>query len=99
MHSNCRRQIVFAKFVLRVFYHSLHERNVCHHKQASIDLIRQVIDKFDRNRAMSNTCLQNEVAIFNYAILIMITNAISNETILCDDSPNWVNRKIKKSDK
>ena len=34
---------------------------------------------------MSNTCPQNEVAIFNYAILIMITNAISNETILCDD--------------
>ena len=65
LHPNYHHQIIFGKFDLRVFYPPPFERNVWHYKQANIDLIRQPINNFDRNRALSNTGPNKEVSIFN----------------------------------
>ena len=54
LHSNCHRQIVFAKFNLSIFYPPPYERTVWYYERANTELIRRSIDQFDWVRALSN---------------------------------------------
>ena len=47
LHSNCHRQIIYAKFDLNVLYPPPYEWTVWHFKHASSDHIKRVIEIFD----------------------------------------------------
>ena len=47
LHSNCHRQIVFAKFNLSIFYLKPYERTVWYYERANTELNRRAIDQFD----------------------------------------------------
>ena len=45
--QNCHRQIIFAKFNLKVYYPPPYERAIFHYSQANFDHIQQAINIFD----------------------------------------------------
>ena len=45
--QNCRHQILFAKFNLKVYYPPPSERTIFHYSQANADHIQQAIHLFD----------------------------------------------------
>ena len=96
LYPNCHHQISFAKFHLRIFDLPPYERTLWHYKQANIDLIRQVIDNFDWNRALGNASPNWQVSIFDKIISDIISNFIPHETVVCEDGDQpWINSKIK----
>ena len=51
---------------------------------------------FDWEKALSNTSVNEKVAIFNRTILNILNNFIPHETIVCNDrNPPWFNVKIR----
>ena len=51
---------------------------------------------FDWEKALSNTSVNEKIAIFNRTILNILNNFIPRETIVCNDiDPQWFNDKIR----
>ena len=66
-------------------------------KQSYIDLIRQAIDNFDWNRALSNASPNRQVSVFYDTMLNIVSNFVPHETIIFDNrDPPRINSKIKK---
>ena len=94
--SSCHHQIVFAKFNLKICYPTPYSREVWHFKEAKIDLIRRALSDFNWERAFSNTNVNEKGCILNKSVLIVLSNFVPHETILCDDKdPPWFNSRIK----
>ena len=47
LHPNCRHQIIFAKFILKIYYPPPYSREVWHRKEANADLIKRAISHFN----------------------------------------------------
>ena len=69
LHPNCHHQIVFAKFSLTIYYPPPYLREVWHYREANADLIKQVINNFNWEKAFSNTNINEKVSLFNKTIL------------------------------
>ena len=70
---------------------------MCHFKHANSDHIKKKIDIFDWESALKYIYDNDQVSVFNSAILNIVTNFIPNETITCDDrDPPWMNSFLKK---
>ena len=46
LHPNCRHQIVFARFLLKIFYPPPYRHEIWHYNKANIDLIPRSIHQF-----------------------------------------------------
>ena len=69
---------------------------VWHFKDANPDHIKRVTDIFDWESILNYIDANDQVSVFNPAILNIITNFISNETITCDNRDHsWKNSFIK----
>ena len=69
---------------------------VWHFKDANPDHIKRVTDIFDWESILNYIDANDQVSVFNSAILNIITNFISNETITCDNRDHsWKNSFIK----
>ena len=55
LHSNCHRQITFAKFNLEIVYPPPYVQEVWHYKDANTELIRWAINEFNGQRVFLNT--------------------------------------------
>ena len=83
-------------FDLKIFNSPLYERRVWHLKHANSDHMKRAIEIFDCESALSNIDANDQVSIFNSAIMDSVTNFIPIETITCDDRyPPWMNSFIK----
>ena len=95
-HPNCRRQLIYAKFNLQIYYPPQYYREVCYYNDANTELIRPAVDQFNWQKAFLNKNINEKVTIFNQTILNILRNFIPHETVLCDDrDPRWFNNKIK----
>ena len=95
-HPNCHHQIIYAKFNLEVLYPPPYTREVWHHQDSNVDLIRRSINEFDWDRAFANKHVHEKVFIFNKTVLNVLSNFIPHEVVVCDDKdPPWFNGKIK----
>ena len=65
LHANCHRQIVFAKFDLKVYYPPPYKREVWHYQEADAILIRWAIHGFNWKRALSNLNVDEQATVFN----------------------------------
>ena len=54
LNPNCHRQVVYAKFNLKIYYSPQYYREVWHYKDANIELIRKAINGFNWQKAFSN---------------------------------------------
>ena len=71
-------------------------REVCHHQDSNVDVIRQSINEFYWDRPFANKHVDEEVLIFNKTVLNVLSNFLPHEVIVCDDkNPRWFNGKIK----
>ena len=50
-HPNCHCQIIYAKFILRVYYPPPYKREVRHYQNAGSNAIKKAITDFSRERA------------------------------------------------
>ena len=69
LHSNCHRQITFAKFNLEIVYPPPYVQEVWHYKDANTELIRWAINEFNGPRVFLNTDVNKKVDLFNSTIL------------------------------
>ena len=96
LHQNCHHQIIYAKFNLQIFYPAPYCREIWQYQDANIDMIRKAISQFNWDKAFSNSNVNEKVYIFSHTILIILSNFISREYIMCDErDPPWFNSKIK----
>ena len=58
LNQNCRHQIIFAKFNLKVYYPPPYERTIFHYSQANLDDVQQAINLFDWENAWLNTDIE-----------------------------------------
>ena len=64
LHPNCHHQIIYAKFNLQIYFPPPYLREVFHYKGTNTDLIKRAITKFNRQRAILNTTVDEKVGIF-----------------------------------
>ena len=96
LHASCHRQIVYAKFNLKIYYPPPCEREVWHFQKADINLIRRAMNKFNWERAFFNLNINEMVSVFNTIFKHIMVNFIRHETIIFDDrDPPWINNRIK----
>ena len=96
LHPNCHHQIVFAKLNLQIYYPPPYPREIWHCKQANTELIGRAITDFNWDRAFLNTNINEKVSVFSSTIMIILSNFILHETIVCHDKdPPWFNKAIK----
>ena len=74
LKSSCHRQIVFAKFNLKVYYPPSYSREVWHFEEAETDLIRRALNDFIWERAFSNRNVNKKVCILNKSVLNVLSN-------------------------
>ena len=87
LHSNCYH------LDLKIFYPPSYERTLVHFKNANSDPIKRSIDIFDREYALNNLDVNDQVSVFNPTIMNIVTNFIPNETCDGRDRP-WINSFI-----
>ena len=85
LHPNSHRQIIYAKFNLKIYYPLPYLIKVGHYKEANADLIKRAIKNFNWEKAFSNTNINEKVSLFNKTILNILNNYIPHETIIFDD--------------
>ena len=96
LHSDCHRQITYAKFDLKVFYPPPYERTVWHFSGANSDYIKKAINLFDWESSLNNLDVNEQVSVFNETIMSIMSNFVPNELITCDyRDPPWMNWYIK----
>ena len=83
-HSNCRHQIVFAKFNLEFVYPPPYVHEVWHYKDTNTELIRRAINEFNWQRAFLNTNVNEKVNLFNSTIPNVLSKLIPHEFVVCD---------------
>ena len=96
LHPNCHHQIVYAKFNLKIHFPPPYEREIWHYGQGNTELIRRAVHEFNWKRAFSNLNINERVSFFNKTILIIVSNFIPRETVICDNrDPPCINTRIK----
>ena len=81
---------------LKAFTTLPYTREVWHHQDSNVDVIRQSINEFYWDRPFANKHVDEEVLIFNKTVLNVLSNFLPHEVIVCDDkNPRWFNGKIK----
>ena len=96
LHSTSHHQIIYAKFNLNIFCRSPYERTVWHFKPAKSDHIKNAVEIFGWESARNYIDAIDQVSVFNSTIMNILTNFISNESIICDDrEAPWINSFIK----
>ena len=94
--NECHHQIVFAKIAFKVFLPPSYEREIWHYNRANVELINRAIELFDWEKAFLNTCINEQVQLFNETLLNIFRNFIPHETIKCSyKNAAWMNRDIK----
>ena len=68
LHSNCHRQITFAKFNLEIHYPLSYKREIWHYQKANTDQIRKAIEQFSWDRSFKNLDVNEMVFLFNRTI-------------------------------
>ena len=68
LHKNCRNQIIFAKFNLKVYYPPPYKRKIFHYYQANVDHIQQGINLFYWENAFLNTRNITEVTWMSHNV-------------------------------
>ena len=95
-HSNCRHQITYIKFNLKIHYPPPHEREIWHYQRANIDQIRKALEQFPWDRSFKNLEVHEMVFLFNRTIKDILSNCIPHEIIICDDRGlPWINNTVK----
>ena len=94
LHPNSHRQVIYAKFNLKIYYplpylikvghYKEAKIKVGHYKEANADLIKRAIKNFNWEKAFSNTNINEKDSLFNKTILNILNNYIPHETIICD---------------
>ena len=64
LHPNCYHQIIYAKFNLQINFPLPYLREVCHYKGTNTELMKRAITKFNWQRAILNTTVNEKVGIF-----------------------------------
>ena len=96
LHPNCYHQIVYAKYNVKIHFPSPCEREIWHYGQGNTELIRRAVHEFNWKRAFSNLNINERVSFFNKTILIIVSNFIPRETVICDNrDPPCINTRIK----
>ena len=96
LHENCHHQIVYSKFDLKIFYSPPYERTVWHYQQADTELIERSLESFDWKNAFWNSNPNEQVFVLTKTVLNIMSNFLSNETIMVDDrDPRWIIRRLK----
>ena len=96
LSQTCHRQIVFAKFNLKVHYPPPYEHEVWHFKKASTDHIKRAINGFSWAISFANLDINDKAYLFNKTIKNILSNFIPHETIAFDDrDPPWINSQVK----
>ena len=85
LHPHCHHQIILAKFDLKVFYPPPYERTMWHFSQANSDRIKRAVDLLDRESALHDLDVNEQVPLFNDAITDITSNFVPNKIIICDD--------------
>ena len=97
LHQNCHRQIVFARFNLKVVFPPPYEREVWHFKKANVDHIRKAINGFQWEKSFQNMNVDDMVHLFNKIIKNILHNFILDEIITCHDrDPPCINSSMKR---
>ena len=96
LHQNCHRQIIFAKFNLKVYYPPPYERTIFHYSQAMLTIFnKQLIFLIGRMLSLI-LMLMPKCSFFSNTVLNILNNYIPHETKICDDrDPPWMTLKIK----
>ena len=84
MHSNCHHQIIFSEFSLKIHYPPPYERVVWEYDKPNKDLITRAIDVFDRDKKLSERCVNDQELLFNETLLNIMNNFIPNKKIFDD---------------
>ena len=96
LHPNCRHQITYAKFNLKIHYSLPYERKIWHYDQANVDHIRKAVDLFPSEKALRNLNINGMIFLFNKTVKNIISNYIPHKTVTSDDrDPPWINKKAK----
>ena len=96
LHPNCHHQIVFPNFNLKIYFPPPYERLIWKYEKANAHPIRRAIRNFDWENKFSLIGINDQVALFNETIVIIMSNFIPNETMTFDDrDPPWLNKNIK----
>ena len=64
LDQNCRHQIVFARFILKVIVPPPYELEVWHFKKASVDHIRKATNCFQWEKSFQNMKVNDMVYLF-----------------------------------
>ena len=87
---------MYAKFNLKIHFPPPYEREIWHYGQGNTELIRRAVHEFNWKRAFSNVNINERVSFFNKTILIIVSNFIPRETVICDNrDPPCINTRIK----
>ena len=96
LHSYCHHQIIYAKFDFEVFYLPSYERTVWHFSRANSDHIKKAINLIHWKSSLNNLNVNEQVSVFDEAIMNIMSNFVPNELITCDNQdPAWMNRSLK----
>ena len=96
LYPNCHHQIVFPNFNLKIYFPPPYERLIWKYEKANAHLIRRAIRNFYWENKFSLIGINDQVALFNETIVIIMSNFIPNETMTFDDrDPPWLNKNIK----
>ena len=61
LHHHCHRQIIFAKFDLKVFCSPPYERTVWYFSQANFDHTKRAVDLLDWESALTDLITQSQI--------------------------------------
>ena len=101
LHPNCHHQIVYAKLNLKIEYPPLYERLVWDYKKTNTQLLNRTIETFNWEKLFENKNVNEQLYLFNKAMLNIFHNFISNKNIICNDkdplnltikSKHWLRR-------
>ena len=96
LHSNCRHQIKYAKFNLKIHYPPPNEREIWYYQKANTDQIRKAIERFSCDKSFKNLDINEMVFLFNRTIKNILSNYVPHKIIICDDrDPPWINNRVK----
>ena len=96
LHPNCHHQVIYTKFNHEVLYPPPYTREVWHHQNSNVDLIRRSINEFDSDTAFANKHVYEDALFFNKTVLNILSNFIPHEVIVGDDKDApWFHGKTK----
>ena len=88
LYANCRQQIVFAKYDLKIYYLQPYESKVWLYQEADSILIRWEIYDLSWKRAFPNWNVDEKATVFNRTTLNILENFAPYETLVGDGDVN-----------